>query len=104
MWETCGVILVVADFTVAPEHREQVLAAVAKMLETTRVEPGCARYDFCENAFAPNRFTFVEEWDSTDALRVHTRTAEMAAFQASTKDLLTDRATAIHEISSTRRL
>lgn len=74
------------------------------MLESTRAEPGCVRYDFSENAFTPNRYTFVEEWESMDALRVHTRTAEMAAFQASTKDLLSDRATAIHEVSSTRRL
>ena len=97
-------IVVVAEFSVAPESREILLSAVDKMRATSVGESGCLRYDFFEDAFQPNRFSFIEEWQDMDTFLSHAKTAEMAIFQETTQALLVNRKAELHEVTSTKPL
>lgn len=48
------------------------------LLEPTRTEQGCLSYDFYLDADNPERFTFIEEWSSREALQAHLATPHIA--------------------------
>jgi quinol monooxygenase YgiN len=50
-----------------PELRKVLESFVAP----TRLEEGCIRYDLFVDLDHPNKFTFIEEWASRDALNKH---------------------------------
>ena len=97
-------IVVVAEFSVAPESRQTILSAVDKMRAISVSESGCLRYDFFEDAFQLNRFSFIEEWQDMDTFLSHAKTAEMAIFRETTQGLLVNRKAALHEVASTEPL
>jgi len=97
-------IVVLAELHVAPESRRALLDAARAIHEATLAEPGCLRYDFFENALQPDRFIFVEEWEDAEELRVHFNTSDMATFRDRIQSIVLERQTAIHEVSSTRRI
>ena len=41
------------------------------MVEPTRTEPGCLRYELWQDLAEPTRFAMVEEWESEEALATH---------------------------------
>ena len=61
--------------------------AVREVLESivapTRLEDGCLRYDLFVDVADPCRFTFIEEWTSSEALQVHSRAPHILAARAS---------------------
>ena len=46
---------------------------LSDLVEPTRQELGCLRYDLVQNHFDPREFVFVEIWESRAALDVHLR-------------------------------
>jgi quinol monooxygenase YgiN len=48
------------------------------LIEPTRREPGCLRYELWNNQSVPTDFTFIEEWASEAALEAHMRTPHLA--------------------------
>jgi quinol monooxygenase YgiN len=74
-------IVVSGTFEVAPECREQVLAAAVDMARASRAEEGCLSYAFSEDLEHPNRFRVFEEWVDGEALARHFRTPHMKAFR-----------------------
>jgi quinol monooxygenase YgiN len=62
---------VVAVLTAKEGHRDQVLAALAALVEPTRAEPGCLSYQLFESQADTNTFITVELWRSQADLDQH---------------------------------
>ena len=65
-------IHVVAHFSVKKEFIEAFIAAANRLLvEPTVSEPGCQRYELCQNAADETRFAMIETSDSEETLNAH---------------------------------
>ena len=89
-----------------PATREELRRRVHEMLfAPTRAEPGCITYRFYQDTENAAAFSFVEEWESWEALNDHFRSAHVSAFLAGLGELLAEPPVArFHEIASTRGL
>lgn len=57
---------------VAKEGKSEDLANLLRsLINPTRAEPGCHRYELWRNRDNSNEFRFVEEWASPEALDTH---------------------------------
>lgn len=65
------VIVVLATFDLAPEDREQFVAAKRAQVERTLTENGCIEYAFSYDATDAGRVRLTEQWESLDALKAH---------------------------------
>lgn len=81
-------IRVVAHLTSKPETIDETRAALEALIEPTRSEPGCFSYELMQNNDDPTDFTFVEEWESDEALDAHLASMHLQAFKAQAADLL----------------
>ena len=65
-------IHVVAHFSVKKKFIEAFIAAANRLLvEPTVSEPGCLRYELCQNAADETRFAMIETSDSEETLNAH---------------------------------
>jgi len=88
-------IYVVAESLLKPGCREEFIRIAKANIPTVRAEKGCISYDLnadctegpaAQNA-VENRLTFVECWESIDALRAHLAAPHMKAFVEKVKPL-----------------
>jgi quinol monooxygenase YgiN len=89
-------ICVIATIEVAPGRREELLAAVRRIVPTVRKEEGCIEYGPMVDATSglpaqgevrPSVVTMVEKWESLAALEAHLKTPHMMAFFEQTGDM-----------------
>lgn len=64
-------VKVVARVKALPEHVAAVRSALSELINPTRGEAGCLKYELWQNKSDPTDFTFVEEWESSAALDAH---------------------------------
>jgi quinol monooxygenase YgiN len=90
MAETTHVIHVIATFLAASGREEELENALRGLLEPTRREAGCLRYDLLRSfpGVTPAEFVFVEEWASVGELDAHGRMPHLQALGPRVKDLL----------------
>jgi quinol monooxygenase YgiN len=62
---------VVAILLAKPDKVDELRTLLVGLLEPTRAEPGCIRYEMLENKENPAEFTFVEEWKNDSDLDGH---------------------------------
>ncbi len=79
---------VVARIPAQPDQVDQVREILAGLVEPTRREAGCIAYDLLQNKTDPAEFTFVEEWESDEALDAHLKTHHVQAALARLQGLL----------------
>lgn len=72
-------VRVVARVIAIPEKLDEVRAILIGLIEPTRQEEGCIKYELLQNQADPTDFTFVEEWTTADALDVHLASAHLEA-------------------------
>jgi quinol monooxygenase YgiN len=65
---------VVARIIARPESIDDVRSCLSDLIEPTRKELGCISYELLQNKSDPSDFTFVEEWESDDAMDAHLKT------------------------------
>ncbi len=70
-------IRVVARINAHPEKIEELKAVFLDLIEPTRQENGCIKYELLQNQSDPTEFTFVEEWASHEALDAHLASAHI---------------------------
>ena len=58
------------------------------LIELTRAEAGCLRYDLHESRHDPSRFVFYETWSSAAHLEAHSRSPHIQAFRALEPEIL----------------
>lgn len=80
---------VIATFTAAPGREDELEKILLEMLAPTRSEAGCIRYDLLRSlkGVSPVEFTFVEEWESVQALDAHGRTPHLQGLRPKVQDL-----------------
>ncbi|WP_088893479.1 putative quinol monooxygenase [Leptolyngbya ohadii] len=64
-------IRVIAQVTAQPGKEAELKSLLLELLEPTRSESGCIRYELLQDATAPTHFAFVEEWESEAAMLQH---------------------------------
>ncbi len=67
-------IRVVARVIALPNKIAEFKALALNLVEQTRQESGCIKYELLQNQSDSTDFTFVEEWVSDDAFDVHLKT------------------------------
>ncbi len=73
---------VVARIVADPAHVAEVRSLLNELIEPTRNEAGCILYELLQNKSDPTDFTFVEEWESDDALDAHAASAHLRSVSA----------------------
>jgi quinol monooxygenase YgiN len=56
------------------DRTEELGALLTSLLEPTRKEPGCIRFELQQNRDYPTEFAIVSEWRGDDAVRHHIAT------------------------------
>jgi quinol monooxygenase YgiN len=72
-------ICVVARIVATCEKVDEVKAILIGLIEPTRKEEGCIKYELLQNQAQPTDFTFIEEWTTETALNTHLASAHIAA-------------------------
>ena len=62
---------VIAHIHAKPGKEQQLQSVLESFVAPTRLEEGCIRYDLFVDLDHPNKFTFIEEWASREALEKH---------------------------------
>lgn len=65
---------VIAVITAQPGAADDVRSALQALVEPTRGEPGCLKYELFVSELDSNTFITVEEWRSTADLDAHLQT------------------------------
>lgn len=68
---------VLALFTAAPGKEKELERALIALIEPTRNEAGCIRYDLVRGLGKSAEFAFIEEWESAEHLDAHSQTAHV---------------------------
>ena len=80
-------IWVVAHLTARPDKIEETREALSALVEPTRAEDGCIKYELTQNNSDPTDFTFVEEWTSDSALDEHLESDHIHRLRSRADDL-----------------
>ena len=73
-------IIIAGSMSFAPVDRDDVLASLAEVTESSRRDPGCVEYFWSEELDAPNTFRFFECWASKELFDAHLAQPHEAAF------------------------
>jgi len=73
-------LVVLADARFDPKDADRVRAVARPMIEASRIEPGCAGYDYAFDLIEPDLMRVRELWRDEQALRDHFATPHMATF------------------------
>ena len=88
MTSTSSRITVVARVHAKDGREKEVPDQLVALLEPTRQEEGCLRYDLHTPLEAPGQFLFYETWEGRDHLERHARSPHIQAFRARSAGLL----------------
>ena len=81
-------IHLIARHFARPETVDEVRRILLGLIESSRAEPGCLKYELLQNADDPADFTFVETFANDDALKAHASAAYIAGLAPRLEDLL----------------
>ncbi len=99
-------IHIVAVITAKPGMRESILQAFRANVPAVKAERGCIEYGAAvdledgpkfQTKYGPDTLLVIEKWESMDALKAHAVAPHMAAYAATTKEMVASRV--IHILS-----
>ena len=73
---------IVASMLVAPGKRDALLPEMKKLVDDTRAEVGCIRYDLFQGDDNPDVLVFIEEWETRPLWEAHMKGEAIRAFNA----------------------
>ena len=79
---------VVAMLHARPGSEEELRELARGLLDPTREEPGCLRYELFEDPADPAALTFVELWESEAHLQAHLETPHLIQARARYDEIL----------------
>jgi quinol monooxygenase YgiN len=82
------IVHVIATFMAAPGKEDELEEALVALVEPTRREAGCLRYDLVRGHGRSAELVFIEEWESVPQLDAHSQTDHIRAVQARVAPLL----------------
>jgi quinol monooxygenase YgiN len=80
-------LIVIADARFDPTQTDEIRAVARPMIEASRAEAGCARYDYAFDLLDPGLMRVRELWKDEQALKDHFATPHMAVFLKALRDL-----------------
>lgn len=81
-------ITMISHIEALPDEIDTVKSVLAKMVEPTRKEPGCVRYNMYQNQSNPAIFTFIHEWETEEAMNAHILSGHFNETAGKLKDLM----------------
>jgi quinol monooxygenase YgiN len=66
-------ILVITRMKISAAKRLELSQTIASLIGSMRTEPGCRRFDFCQNVENENELYLLEEWENQENLKDHLR-------------------------------
>jgi quinol monooxygenase YgiN len=75
-------IHILARHRANPNAVDLVRQILLSLIEPSRAEPGCLKYELLQNAEDPTDFTFVETFASDEALKAHAAAPYIAGLAA----------------------
>lgn len=84
-------IYLIATLEIKPGSLPAIMEAVAPCLKATREEEGCISYDLFQSQSNETTLTFVERWESREALEAHFETPHLKAWRAAGETFFLDR-------------
>jgi len=66
-----NILNIVAIFSIKPEFNTEFQAEFKKIVEESRKEQGCVRYDLNQDKKDPYTYVFIEAWQSQQAIDKH---------------------------------
>ena len=81
-------IHILARHVARPDTVDEVRRILISLIDSSRAESGCLKYELLQNADDPTDFTFVETFASEDALKVHAAAPYIAGLGPRLKDLV----------------
>jgi quinol monooxygenase YgiN len=79
---------VVATFVAAAGKEEELERVLSGLVEPTRREPGCIRYDLTRALDGSGEFVFIEEWESAATLDAHGESEHVGQARTRIPDLV----------------
>jgi quinol monooxygenase YgiN len=73
-------LVCVAEFQALQGKEQELIAALHCLMEPTRKELGCLRYELNQRVDDPRRITFIEKWKNQEAFDEHCATACIKSF------------------------
>jgi quinol monooxygenase YgiN len=89
-------IIVVAHFTAKPGKEAALLELLCSLMEPTRKEAGCLRYELNQEIENPAAFTFAEKFSSREAFESHVKSPYIKGFGERSPDLIESRQVRLH--------
>jgi quinol monooxygenase YgiN len=89
-------VVVVAHFTAKPGRESELLDVLHSLLEPTREEPGCIRYELNQEVDNPRAFTFAEKFVNREAFEAHGKTPHVLRFRQQADGLIESRDVRLH--------
>jgi len=81
-------IHILARHWTRPDTIDEVRQILLSLIEPSRAEAGCLKYELLQSADDPTEFTFVETFASDEALQVHAAAPYIAGLAPRLKDLV----------------
>ena len=94
-------LIVIAKFRTKSEYRNKMIEMSKGMLEPSRSEEGCIVYEFLQDPFDPDSFTFYEKWRSRRDLDLHFEEPHFKDFETTFPDMVVEPESVVaYEIAS----
>lgn len=81
-------VRVVARITARPETAGELKSVLLRLVQPTRAENGCVRYELHQSETDPADFVFLEEWRDGAAIAAHMQTPHVQEALAKAATLL----------------
>jgi len=89
-------VTVVAHLTANPGKQDDLLKLTRGLIEPTRKEAGCIRYELNQEIENPHAFTFAEKFSNRDAYTAHLKMRHIKQFAEQSIDLIENRRVRMH--------
>jgi quinol monooxygenase YgiN len=84
-------IYVIATLIAKPDKHAELIAGAKPCIAATRKEAGCLQYDLLHSIVEPNTFTFVERWETREALTAHSKAEHLKVWRKISGECITSR-------------
>ena len=86
-----GRLMIVVEFEVKPEHRDELIEALKAQAQTAHTEDGCQQFDVLPPNDNPKHVLLVEKWRDEAAHTAHLNGPSFAKARDATKEWIVNR-------------
>lgn len=83
-------IIILALFKSKPEFKDKAYQELKLLVEHTKKEPGCIKYELHLSLNEPTQFMLYEEWENQNALDLHKESSHLAHFRTTRMEYLSE--------------